>query len=54
MRWAIIQIPSMPIGKSCNGHRCPSMGLNGVSVREATPFQSIQVRDTPLKRINIL
>ena len=45
MRWAIFQIPSMaidgpsmPIGKSCDGHRWasmgPSMGLNGVSVRD--------------------
>ena len=40
MRWAIIQIPSMaidgpsmPIGKSCDGHRWaidgPSMGFDG-------------------------
>ena len=44
MRWAIIQIPSMaidgpsmPIGKSGDGHRWaamgPSMRLNGISVR---------------------
>ena len=49
MRWAIIQIPSMvidgpsmPIGKSCYGHRWAAMGLNGVSVRAPGDFFVLQ------------
>ena len=55
MRWAIIQIPSMaidgpsmPIGKSCDGHRWasmgPSMGLNGVSVRELVSVEKFRYK----------
>ena len=52
MRWAIIQILPMLIEKGCDwsivAHRCPSMGLNGVSVRDRVKREIKQFSHTLL------